>query len=281
MAQAGRPAAPSDAGAAPKPYERSPHGAPPDRPREARKRRRGQCWFAGVVEEDGAAPVVARGAAPRVPDSPGGPRAARRVAPDAAGVEEVVSRCRRWWSPRTTRGEEAVAEAVGRLARCEAEGRSGEAHVLLARPRGGPPAGCRLLADALHRVGLRRRLGHAAVGGRRAYPPANANSRRRHAHRGGRRTTAPAAALLRQGRITGPRSRSSAAVLRLDGEGREREARALLDAYVRVRTPRRPPGASPPIPGGWSRCCSGPRSASPTSGTGISYTPCASPGTTA
>ncbi|MER6458214.1 hypothetical protein ABT270_37295, partial [Streptomyces sp900105245] len=42
--------------------------------------------------------------------------------------------------------------------------------------------------------------------------------------------------MLRQG-VVRPADQIGAAVLRLAGEGRVREVRALLDAYVRMRTP--------------------------------------------
>ncbi|WP_410002578.1 hypothetical protein [Streptomyces sp. PBH53] len=130
-------------------------------------------------------------------------------------------------------GEEAVAEAVGRLARLRAEGRSGEAHVLLAEAARWPAGRLPLLADALHRAGLGADwvtlLWEAA-----ALPAEQLVATAGTLTAAGRDDDGRQ--LLRQG-VARPAEQIGAAVLRLDGEGREREARALLDAYVRVRTP--------------------------------------------
>ncbi|GAA3293354.1 hypothetical protein GCM10020295_14950 [Streptomyces cinereospinus] len=106
-----------------------------------------------------------------------------------------------------------------------------------ARPagRGGvlarrPPAAARR-RDGPRRT--RRRLGDAAVGGRLA-------ARRSAGRRGGRagrgRRAADGEQILRQG-MGRPAEEVGRAVLGLAHDGRRREIRALLDAYVRVRTP--------------------------------------------
>ncbi len=92
----------------------------------------------------------------------------------------------------------AVVGAVERLGRLRAQGRTGEAHALLVEIAHWPAARFPVLADGLHRAGL--------------------------------------GAALRQG-VARPAAEIGAAVLGLDGEGRAREVHALLDAYVRVRTP--------------------------------------------
>ncbi|MCG0065275.1 hypothetical protein L0F81_18565, partial [Streptomyces tricolor] len=230
VARAGRPGPTARPGRAPEPYERSPHGTPPalTAPGKARKRRRGSARFAGVVEEDSAAPQAP---APGVPDSPGGPRAPRGAR--FAGVEEVVEPVPADVVAVDDGGEEAVAEAVGRLARLRAEGRSGEAHVLLAEAARWPAGRLPLLADALHRAGLGADwvtlLWEAAALPAEQLVAAAGTLTAAGRDDDGRQ-------LLRQG-VARPAEQIGAAVLRLDGEGREREARALLDAYVRVRTP--------------------------------------------
>ncbi|MEU6770820.1 hypothetical protein ABZ919_06030, partial [Streptomyces sp. NPDC046759] len=126
----------------------------------------------------------------------------------------------------------AVAGAVERLARLRAEGRSGEAHALLVEVAQWPAGRFPALAEALHRAGLgadwatllweapslpAERL--VAAAGALAAAGREADGRQ----------------ILRQG-VARPAEQIGAAVLRLDGAGHRREAEALLDACVRVRT---------------------------------------------
>ncbi|KOV61166.1 hypothetical protein [Streptomyces sp. MMG1121] len=201
--------------------EPSPAPVTPATPAGARKRRRGSARFAGMAEDVGA-PVAVPRAAVRPP----------RGARFARGADEAVE------AP-PVRGEEAdggagvaVAGAVERLARLRADGRTGEAHVLLVEVARWAPARFPLLADALRRAGLgadwATLLWEAAslpverlVGVADALAAAGRDADGRQ--------------LLRQG-VARPAEQVGVAVLRLADEGRRREAGALLDACVRVRT---------------------------------------------
>ncbi|MEV5169931.1 hypothetical protein AB0L10_02285 [Streptomyces flaveolus] len=195
-----------------------------------RKRRRGSARFAGVVDAEEAAPVVVPRASGGVgadggPQAPRGARfagageAARPSVPDGAAVDEGA--------------REAVDGVVGRLARLRGEGRSGEAHVVLVEAARWPVGRLPLLAEALHRAGLGADWTTllweaAALPAERLVPAADALAA---AGRDG-----DGRQLLRQGAAR-PAEQIGAAVLRMEDEGRRREVRALLDAYVRVRTP--------------------------------------------
>ncbi|MEU8691157.1 hypothetical protein [Streptomyces sp. NPDC048665] len=198
----------------------------------ARKRRRGSARFAGMAE-DVAAPVPVPQApvpAARVPRAAGSdrPRGARFAGAAERPVEAETVRVEHV----DAGADAAVAEAVGRLARLRAAGRSGEAHVLLAEVAQWPPARYPVLADALHRAGLgadwATLLWEAAslpverlAGVADALAAAGRDGDGRQ--------------LLRQG-VARPAEQVGTAVLRLADDGREREARALLDACVRART---------------------------------------------
>lgn len=126
----------------------------------------------------------------------------------------------------------AVAGVVERLAQLRAEGRSGEAHVLLVEVVQWPAERFPALADALQRAGLGADWATllwegASLPAERLVAAADALAA------AGRE--ADGRELLRQG-VARPAEQIGAAVLRLEGEGRRREAEALLDAWVRVRT---------------------------------------------
>ncbi|MEV5147583.1 hypothetical protein AB0L14_25085 [Streptomyces sp. NPDC052727] len=208
----------------------SPPPASADPTAKPRKRRRGSARFAGVVDAEEAAPVVVPQASGGV-GADGGPRtprgarfagageAAEPLVPEAAAVDEGA--------------REAVDGVVGRLARLRGEGRSGEAHVVLVEAARWPVGRLPLLADALHGAGLGADWATllweaAALPAERLAAAADALAA---AGRDG-----DGRQLLRQG-VARPAEQIGAAVLRLEDEGRRREVRALLDAYVRVRTP--------------------------------------------
>ncbi|MER6735786.1 hypothetical protein [Streptomyces puniciscabiei] len=229
---------PTHAPAAPTPAPRTlpvePQAATPPPssvPGKPRKRRRGSARFAGMVEEGAAAAVVVPPAAPAVvPEAParrtprgarfaGAAQAAESVA--AAPVEVVDAEA-----------EVAVTGVVERLGRLRAEGRSGEAHVLLVEVVQWPPGRFPALADALHRAGLGADWATllwetASLPAERLVAAADALTA------AGRE--ADGLQLLRQG-VARPAEQIGAAVLRLEEEGRRREAAALLDACVRGRT---------------------------------------------
>ncbi|OLZ64554.1 hypothetical protein AV521_35120 [Streptomyces sp. IMTB 2501] len=226
------PAAGSRSGASPAPVRGAsgPDSGPPVAPVKPRKRRRGSARFAGMAE-DAADPVVVPQAPPEaVPAAqperrtPRGARfagAGQPVQPAAGPVEAVDAEA-----------EPAVAGVVERLARLRGEGRSGEAHALLVEVAQWPPGRFPPLADALHRAGLgadwTTLLWEAAsLAAEQLVGVADAL--------GTAGREADGAQLLRQG-VARPAEQIGAAVLRLTEEGRRREAEALLDACVRVRT---------------------------------------------
>lgn len=179
-----------------------------------------------MVEEAAASVVVPQAAPPVMPE--GSPRGARfagvAAQPGEAGPVggEVVDG--EAWA--------AAAGVVERLARLRAEGRTGEAHVLLVEVAQWPAGRFPALADALYRAGLdadwATLLWEAvSLPAERLVAAADALAA------AGR--DADGRQLLRQG-VARPAEQIGAAVLRLEGEGRRRETEALLDAYVRVRT---------------------------------------------
>ncbi|MFD8302710.1 hypothetical protein ACFV29_10210 [Streptomyces sp. NPDC059690] len=209
-----------------------------------RKRRRGSARFAGMVEE--VAPVVAPpSAAPAAPGPAvtGGrtPRGARFAgaaeAPERRPEPEV--------EPLDAAGPREVAEAVGRLVRLRAEGRSGDAHALLVEAAHWPAARFPLLAAELHGAGLgfdwTTLLWEAA-----SLPAGRLVAAADALVAAGR--AADGEQILRQG-VVRPAAEIGQAVLGLSAEGRRREVVALLDAYVRVRTPEEAARSAEPDPG--------------------------------
>ncbi|WP_330336988.1 hypothetical protein [Streptomyces sp. NBC_00557] len=205
--------------------------APAAESAKSRKRRRGSARFAGMAEEQGAAvvPVVPL---PAGGESSTGDRAPRgaRFAGVGEGAEAGVAA-----APGEVVDAEAgavVAGAVERLARLRAEGRSGEAHVLLVEVAQWPPARFPALAESLQRAGLDADWATllwetASLAPERLVAAADALVA------AGRE--ADARQMLRQG-VARPAEEIGAAVLRLEDEGRGREAAVLLDAVVRGRT---------------------------------------------
>ncbi|MFE1294797.1 hypothetical protein [Streptomyces sp. NPDC058731] len=191
-----------------------------------RKLRRGSARFAGAVDDGDATlpvPPVA-GPAPEAGRTPRGARFAGAVqeADVPAPVEPVDEAARR-----------QVADAVGRLARLRADGRTGEAHALLAEAAHWPAARFPLLAAELHRAGLgadwTTLLWEAA-----SLPAAGLVAAADALVAAGR--DADGEQILRQG-VVRPADEIGAAVRDLYADGRHREAHALLGAYVRVRPP--------------------------------------------
>ncbi|MCM1951278.1 UL36 very large tegument protein, partial [Streptomyces sp. G2] len=129
--------------------------------------------------------------------------------------------------------ERAAANAVYALQRLRAQGRTGEAHVLLCEALGGPPARLPALAAALHRAGFgadwATLLWEAA-----SLPPARLAAVAGALADAGRPDDCEQ--LLRQG-LARPVEELAGAVAALVAEGHDREAQALLTAFIRVRTP--------------------------------------------
>ncbi|MGW1228296.1 hypothetical protein ACWD49_23260, partial [Streptomyces sp. NPDC002530] len=123
---------------------------------------------------------------------------------------------------------------VATLLRLRAEGRSGEAHGVLCEAAGRPAAELPLLADELHRAGLvadwPTLLWEVA-----SLPPAGFAAAADALAGAGR--AADCGQLLRQG-VARPAAEIADAALALGRAGRDGQMRALLGAFVRVRTPQ-------------------------------------------
>ncbi|MGX1541658.1 hypothetical protein [Streptomyces adustus] len=208
--------------------------APVPAPAKQRKRRRGSARFAGMVGEEVASVVVPPEAAPPRPE---GPAASGRT-PRGARFARVAEAGRRT-EPKPAAGSpdlvaaRETAETVGRLVRLRAEGRSGEAHALLVEIAHWPAARFPLLADELQRAALG--ADWATLLWEAASLPAGQVVAAADALAGAGRT-GDGEQILRQG-VARPAAEIGEAVLALAGAGARREVRALLDAYVRVRTP--------------------------------------------
>ncbi|QWB22118.1 MULTISPECIES: hypothetical protein [Streptomyces] len=221
-----------------------PQATPQPTPKQ-RKRRRGSARFAGMDEEEAMPVVVPPAAVPTLPESVPVTGRTRRGARFAGVAEEATVQD---VGPRGEAGGAAdraeVTRTVGALARLRAEGRSGEAHVLLVELTSSPPARFPLLAGELERAGLgadwQTLLWEAAS------LPAGALVAAADAL-GAAGRVADGQQILRQG-VARPPAEVGAAVLGLAAEGRHREVRALLDAYVRARTPEEAARSAEPDP---------------------------------
>ncbi|MER6189804.1 hypothetical protein [Streptomyces cyaneofuscatus] len=232
-------AEPVPAPEAPEPLGRSrsrrgaPALGPASEPAPRRKKPRG-ARFAGLDVDDEEETAYAPSPVPALPAPPseGGsaPRGARFGGGPAEAAEEAPAPAA---LPDPGAGE-AVAAAVGRLVRLRAEGRSGEAHVVLCEVAAWPAPRLPVLAVALYRAGLAADwttlLWEAS-----SLPPAGFAAAAGALAAAGRDDDC--GLLLRQG-VARPAAEVAEAVLALDGAGREGEARALLGAFVRVRTPQ-------------------------------------------
>ncbi|MER6423562.1 hypothetical protein [Streptomyces sp. NPDC001137] len=220
-----------------------PQASEPPAPKQ-RKRRRGSARFAGMTEEEAAPVALPPTAVPAQPT----PKAAGRTPRGArfAGAAEVAEQPQQPAAePVDTAGPREVAGAVERLVRLRQEGRSGEAHALLVDAAHWPAARFPLLAAELQRAGLGADWATllweaASLPAERLVAAADALVA---AGRGG-----DGEQILRQG-VARPATEIGQAVLGLSGEGRHREVRALLDAYVRVRTPEEAARSAEPDPG--------------------------------
>lgn len=231
-------AAPAEAAAAPQP---APSAEPTPK---QRKRRRGSARFAGFVEEEDAPAVVPPAVVPTLPTPAARTRRSPRGARFAGVADEPVERAEPQVETLDAAGGREVAQAVGTLVRLRTEGRSGEAHALLVEAAYWPAVRFPLLAAELQRAGL----GHdwATLLWEAASLPADklvaAADALVEAGRGG-----DGEQMLRQG-VSRPAAEIGEAVLGLVAEGRHREVRALLDAYVRVRTPEEAARSAAPGP---------------------------------
>ncbi|MFF2127080.1 hypothetical protein ACFVW1_17065 [Streptomyces olivochromogenes] len=220
----------ADLGPAPGPAPAPAPSAAPVPKQRSRRRPRGSARFAGMMEAEAAPVAVPETAAPPVsaPAAPSGrsPRGAR-----FAGAAEAPAQ------PRAEALDEdarrATAETVQTLTRLRREGRSGEAHAVLVEAAYWPAARFPLLAAELHRAGLD--ADWATLLWEAASLPADRLVGAADALVAAGRS-ADGSQMLRQG-VARPAPEIGTAVLSLADGGRQREIRALLDAYVRVRTP--------------------------------------------
>ncbi|MFF9037412.1 hypothetical protein ACF090_18310 [Streptomyces sp. NPDC014892] len=206
--------------------------APAPTKQRSKRRPRGSARFAGAAEAEEAAPVAVPQAAPSGGRKGRAPRGARYagVAEQAQAVVPKQPQAREALDDEARR---EVAGTVERLVRLRRESRSGEAHALLVEVAHGPAARFPLLAAELHRAGLgadwATLLWEAgSLPADRLVAVADALNAVGRAADGEQ--------MLRQG-VTRPAEEIGEAVLGFVAEGRVREARALLDVYVRVRTP--------------------------------------------
>ncbi|MGX1273192.1 hypothetical protein [Streptomyces phaeoluteigriseus] len=225
-------------------------GSAPDDPASVtvpkqRRRRRGGARFAGMAEEEAAPlavpPVDDVGALPApAPGARRTPRGARF----AGAAEEPRERPESSARPVDEAARRETAEAVERLIRLRSEGRSGEAHALLVELAYWPAVRVPLLAAGLQRSGLTADwttlLWEAA-----SLPADRLVAAADALVEAGR--TADGEQILRQG-VARPADEIGEAVGALAADGRRREVRALLDAYVRVRTPEEAARSAAPDP---------------------------------
>ncbi|MFD4030732.1 hypothetical protein ACFWVP_09375 [Streptomyces sp. NPDC058637] len=208
------------------------HGPDPEatRPAPGRKKPRG-ARFAGLDLEDDTEAAPAPSAVPVLPEpSPATalPRGARfggvpaesapATAPRAAVADPAAGR--------------AADDAVALLVRLRAEGRSGEAHGVLCEAAAWQAERLPVLAVALHRAGLAADWA-TLLWEVSSLPPAELAAAASALAAAGR--AGDCGQLLRQG-VARPAAEIADAVVALDRAGREPEARALLGAFVRVRT---------------------------------------------
>jgi hypothetical protein len=220
------------------PHPAAGHSEAPVKQR-SRRRPRGSARFAGVMDVQEASAGTAPAPAPAT--SRRGPRGARFAGATAA-EPPAESPSRRDVPDEADRRH--TAETVAALTRLRAEGRSGEAHALLVEAAHWPPARYPLLADELHRAGLHAdwatllwEAASLSADGLVAAADALTSAGR----------TADGEQMLRQG-VVRPAGEIGEAVLGLSEERRHREVRALLDAYVRARTPEEAARSAAPDP---------------------------------
>ncbi|MER7561955.1 hypothetical protein ABTZ93_03195 [Streptomyces sp. NPDC097941] len=227
------------------PAQPTPAAPPPEAAAPKRKRRRGGARFAGMGHEGGA-PVAVPPAA--VPDLPAAPVAKGRTLRGArfAGAAEVPAVSEQEWPEQSdVVARRETAETVATLVRLRSEGRTGEAHALLVEVAHWPADRFPLLAAELQHAGLG--ADWASLLWEAASLPADRLVAAADALVAAGRS-ADAEQVLRQG-VARPPGEIGAAVLALAAEGRRREVTALLDAYVRVRTPEEAARSAEPGPG--------------------------------
>lgn len=208
----------------------APGGEPEARPAPKRGKPRG-ARFAGLEPEDDTEAAPAAPAVPVLPEpSPAAavPRGARFGGAPAENVTAALPQAP--VPDPAARG--AADDAVALLVRLRAEGRSGEAHAVLCEAAAWPAGHLPVLAVALHRAALAADWA-TLLWEVSSLPPAELAAAAGALAAAGR--AEDCGHLLRQG-VARPAAEIADAVVALDRAGREPEARALLGAFVRVRT---------------------------------------------
>ncbi|MFF2328160.1 MULTISPECIES: hypothetical protein [unclassified Streptomyces] len=217
----------------PGPAPESGPGVPPPAARSAatKGRRPRGARFAGLeVDEADTAPAAAAPVLPVPPVTAAAPRGARF---GAAPQMEDASRTAVPAAPDSEAVRVAV-HAVGRLLGLRAADRGGEAHVVLFEAAGWPADRLPALADELHRVGLDADWA-TVLWEVSALPPFELGTVADALAAAGRSDDSDH--LLRQG-VARPAAEIAEAAVALDRAGRGKAARALLVAFIRVRTPQ-------------------------------------------
>ncbi|MEU2673661.1 hypothetical protein ABZ622_33340 [Streptomyces sp. NPDC007164] len=215
--------------------ERAPQAPPsaPGPPAPGRRRPRG-ARFAGLDmdDADADAPVLPAPVLPVPPTTAAAPRGARFAAAPPGGNASAGSAARA--AAPAPEAHRAAVRAVERLVRLRAGGSSGEAHVVLCEAARLPAAWLPALAVELHRAGLDADWA-TLLWEVSSLPPAQLASAAGALHAAGR--SDDCGQLLRQG-VARPAGEIAAAVVALERAGQGLQARALLGAFVRVRTPQ-------------------------------------------
>ncbi|MFJ8535390.1 hypothetical protein [Streptomyces sp. NPDC093591] len=228
-------------------HPQAPSIAPDPAPKQ-RKRRRGGARFAGMAEEEAAPVAVPPTAEPVLPAQPATTGRSPRGARFAGAAAETPVRTSPQPQPQTEPMDPVdrreVVGTVETLVRLRREGRTGEAHVLLVEAAYWPAGRFPLLAAEMQRAGLGADWATllweaASLPAERLVAAADALTGAGRADDGEQ--------ILRQG-VARPAHEIGQAVVGLAGEGRHREVRALLDAYVRVRTPEEAARSAEPAP---------------------------------
>ncbi|MFD5504922.1 hypothetical protein ACFWJS_35400 [Streptomyces sp. NPDC127061] len=211
------PQAPPSASGPPAPGRRRPRGA----------------RFAGLdMDEADEAAVLPAPVLPLPPATAAAPRGARFAA--APPGDDTSARSATRAAAPSPEAHRAAVRAVERLVRLRAVGSSGEAHVVLCEAAGWPAEWLPALAVELHRAGLDADWA-TLLWEVSSLPPARLASAAGALHAAGRPDDC--GQLLRQG-VARPAGEIAAAVVALDRAGQGPQARALLGAFVRVRTPQ-------------------------------------------
>nr|WP_041825290.1 hypothetical protein [Streptomyces sp. SID7815] len=190
--------------------------------------------FAGLDtgDEAEADPVPSPG--PGLPAAPAPAAAPRGARFRGAPAEERVAPAPSAPEPDDPAAHRAAEDVVAQLVRLRAEGRSGEAHVVLCEAAAWPAGRLPVLAAALRGAGLEADRATLLWEMSSLTPAELAAAAGALAAAG---LADDCGQLLRQG-VARPAAEVADAVVALDRAGLEAEARALLEAFVRVRTPQ-------------------------------------------